>query len=146
MTYLRATLLAAAVTLAPLSALAEGKTHYLAVHVDESDRQKLNLALNNVQNVRSYYADQGDEVVIEVVAYGPGLQMFIDGGSPVADRIKAMALEGDDVVFTACGNTIANMEKNTGQKVTIMEEARIVPSGVVRLIELQEEGYAYVRP
>ena len=143
---LRTTLLAATLALAPFAALAEGKTHYLAVHVDESDRQKLNLALNNVQNVRAYYAEQGDEVVIEVVAYGPGLQMFIDGESPVADRIKAMALEGDDVTFTACGNTIANMEKNTGKQITLLEEATVVPSGVVRLIELQEEGYAYVRP
>jgi uncharacterized protein len=50
------------------------------------------------------------------------------------------------VTFTACGNTIANMEKNTGKTITIMDEAQVVPSGVVRLIELQEEGYAYVRP
>jgi intracellular sulfur oxidation DsrE/DsrF family protein len=142
----RAILLAATVALAPLAALAEGRTHHLAVHVDDGDPQKLNLALNNVQNVRAHYAAQGDAVTIEVVAYGPGLQMFIDGESPVADRIEAMALEGGDVTFSACGNTIASIEKNTGQKVNIMDEVRVVPSGVVRLIELQEDGYAYVRP
>ena len=61
-------------------------------------------------------------------------------------NLTHIILEGEDVTFTACGNTIANMEKNTGRKITIMEEARVVPSGVVRLIELQEDGYAYVRP
>ncbi len=143
---LKATLFATAVVLAPLSAMAEGKTHYLAVHVDESDRQKLNMALNNVQNVRAYYAEQGDEVVVEVVAYGPGLQMYIDGQSPVADRIKAMALESDKITFAACGNTLKKMSANAGKDLVLLEEATVVPSGVVRLIELQEDGYAYVRP
>jgi intracellular sulfur oxidation DsrE/DsrF family protein len=38
------------------------------------------------------------------------------------------------------------MEAKSGQPVPLMSEAVVVPSGVVRLIELQEEGYAYVRP
>jgi len=146
MTIFRNLLLAAAVVLAPLSALAEGKTHYLAIHVDESDRQKLNMALNNAQNVQNHYKAEGDEVVIEVVAYGPGLQMFIEGESPVADRIKTMALASDDITFAACGNTLRNMSEKQGKEIILLEEARVVPSGVVRLIELQEDGYAYVRP
>jgi intracellular sulfur oxidation DsrE/DsrF family protein len=146
MTPLKATLLAATLALSPLAALAEGKTHYLAIHVDESDRQKLNMALNNAQNVQNYYKAQGDEVVIEIVAYGPGLQMYVEGQSPVADRIKAMALESDDITFAACGNTLEKMSKNAGKDLTLLEEAVVVPSGVVRLMELQQDGYAYVRP
>ncbi len=38
------------------------------------------------------------------------------------------------------------MEKAAGHEITLLDEAEVVPSGVVRLIELQEEGYAYVRP
>ena len=33
-----------------------------------------------------------------------------------------------------------------GHEIALMDEARLVPSGVVRLIELQEQGYAYIRP
>ncbi|MGR3362668.1 MAG: DsrE family protein [Maritimibacter harenae] len=128
------------------SALAEGETHYLAIHVDQADAQVMNMALNNAQNVRSYYAEQGDEVVIEIVAYGPGMTMYVDGKSPVSDRIETMALESDDITFSACGNTLRNMEKKTGGEVALLSEARVVPSGVVRLMELQGEGYAYVRP
>ena len=36
-------------------------------------------------------------------------------------------------------NTIAGMEKRTGETVTLLDEAEVVPSGVVRLIELQED-------
>jgi len=38
------------------------------------------------------------------------------------------------------------MVEKAGKDVPILSEATMVPSGVVRLIELQENGYAYVRP
>lgn len=135
----------AACILAP-AALAEGVTHHVAIHVDDSDKRVMNMALNNAENVAAYYASQGDEVMIEVVAYGPGLQMFVEGGSPVADRVKAMHLEMDNLSFAACGNTLRKMSEKKGEEIALMDEAVVVPSGVVRLIELQEQGYAYVRP
>ncbi|PRX38272.1 hypothetical protein SAMN05216257_103201 [Meinhardsimonia xiamenensis] len=126
--------------------LAEGKTHYVAIHVDQNDPQVMNMALNNARNVDSYYKSIGDEVVIELVAYGPGLNMFIPGKSPVEDRISAMALEMDNISFAACENTKRAMSAKAGHEIELMDEAAVVPSGVVRLIELQEQGYAYVRP
>lgn len=127
-------------------AWAEGVVHRVAVHVDQNDPQVMNMALNNVANLTSYYESQGDTVMVEVVAYGPGLNMFVPGKSPVADRISTMSLAMDNLSFAACGNTLANMEKKAGKKVTLMDEATVVPSGVVRLIELQENDYAYIRP
>jgi intracellular sulfur oxidation DsrE/DsrF family protein len=38
------------------------------------------------------------------------------------------------------------MEKKEGHPIAILSEATIVPSGVVRLMELQEQGWSYVRP
>ena len=127
-------------------AFAEGQTHRVAVHVDQNDPKVINMALNNVQNLEKYYKSQGDDLVVEVVAYGPGLQMFIPGKSPVADRISAMSLELDDLTFSACGNTHRKMSEKLGKDVPLLEEARIVPSGVVRLVELQQQGYSYIRP
>lgn len=127
-------------------AWAEGMTHHVAIHVDQNDPQVMNMALNNAQNVANYYASVGDEVVIEVVAYGPGLNMYVPGKSPVADRISTMSLEMNNLSFAACGNTLRAMSAKAGHDIILMDEATVVPSGVVRLIQLQEEGYAYVRP
>ena len=138
--------LTAAGLIAASGALAEGVTHYVAVHVDENDPQVMNMALNNVQNLSSYYKSQGDEVIVEVVAYGPGLNMFIPGKSPVEDRIALMALEMDNLTFAACENTHRAMSAKAGAEITLLDEAKMVPSGVVRLIELQENGFAYIRP
>jgi intracellular sulfur oxidation DsrE/DsrF family protein len=119
---------------------------HIAFHVDENDPAVMNMALNNAQNVQSYYAAQGDEAVIEIVAYGPGLNMFVAGKSPVADRISTMSLEIDDITFSACGNTHRKMSQKAGTDVALLPEAQIVPSGVVQLVTLQQKGYAYIRP
>ncbi|HFQ15229.1 MAG TPA: hypothetical protein ENK41_02635 [Rhodobacteraceae bacterium] len=129
-----------------MGAMAQGVTHYVAIHVDENDPQVMNMALNNAQNVIAYYESQGDKVVIEMVAYGPGLNMLVEGKSPVADRIAAMSLQFENLSFAACGNTMRKMEAKTGQPVVLLDEAVKVTSGVVRLITLQEQGYAYIRP
>jgi len=93
--------------IAASSALAEGQTHHLAIHIDENDPRVMNLALNNAQNVKTCYESQGDKMMMEMVAYGPGLNMFVDGKSPVADRIETMALEMQgQIAFSACGNTL----------------------------------------
>ena len=128
------------------TAFAEGVVHRVAVHVDQNDPQVMNMALNNVANVTSFYESQGDTVIVEVVAYGPGLNMYVPGKSPVEDRISTMSLEMENLTFAACGNTLRNMSKKAGKDITLMDEATVVPSGVVRLIELQEKDYAYIRP
>ena len=119
---------------------------HIAFHVDENDPAVMNMALNNAQNVQNYYAAQGDEAVIEIVAYGPGLNMFVAGKSPVADRISTMSLEIDGITFSACGNTHRKMSQKAGSDVALVPEAQIVPSGVVQLVTLQQKGYAYIRP
>ena len=138
--------LAAVLAVAPALSWAEGLSHKVAIHVDQNDPQVMNMALNNVANVIKYYDSVGDTVEVEVVAYGPGLNMFVPGKSPVEDRISVMSMEMDNVSFAACGNTHRAMSAKAGKDVPLMSEANIVPSGVVRLIELQENGYAYVRP
>ncbi|WP_232845734.1 DsrE family protein [Aurantimonas marina] len=120
--------------------------HKVAIHIDENDPKRMNLALNNVQNIKAYYDEKGEDVTIEVVTYGPGLHMLRADTSPVANRIKMMSMEIAGLSFAACGNTRNAMAKNEGKDIPLLEDATEVPSGVVRLIELQEDGYAYVRP
>ncbi|MBC5809729.1 MAG: DsrE family protein [Candidatus Eremiobacteraeota bacterium] len=128
------------------SAVAAGKVHKLAIQVDANDAAIMNLALNNAANVSSYYDGQGDSVQIEIVAYGPGLHMLRDDTSPVKERLKSFKAGMPNVTFSACNVTKTGMEKTEGHPIAIVSEARLVPSGAVRLIELQESGYSYLKP
>ena len=106
----------------------------------------MNLALGNASNVHEHYQSRGEEVDIEIVAYAQGLHMLREDTSPVKERIKALREKMPNVVFSACDNTKRRMEKEEGRKITFVAETTIVPSGVVRLMELQEQGWSYVRP
>ena len=129
---------------ATVSALA-ADAHKLAIHVDEADPAVMNMALNNAQNVKAYYKSKGEAVEVEIVAYGPGLKMYT-ADSPVKERIATMSLENPEMHFSACGNTLQKMSEKAGKDVKLVSEAKVVPSGVVRLMELQEQGWTYVRP
>src|SRR4051812_18913800 len=128
--------------------LAADTKHRIAIQVDQNDPQVMNLALNNATNVIEYYRAKNEDVEVDIVTYGPGLHMLRDDTSPVKDRLKRLkdlAFPGK-LQFSACNNTRQNMERTEGKSVPIVSDATTVPSGVVRLMELQEQGWSYVRP
>ena len=146
----RSMLLAAVVALLAASGTqAEaGSPHRLVIQVDQNDAEVMNLALNNAKNVLEMYRAKNEDAVVEIVAYGPGLHMLRDDTSPVKDRIKQLAELSfpSALTFSACNNTKQGMEKREGHPITIIPQATLVPAGVVRIMELEEQGYSYVKP
>jgi uncharacterized protein len=125
---------------------ADKKLHHLVLQVNTNEPAMMNLALNNATNVAQYYKDLGEKLTIEVVTFGPGLHMLRDDTSPVKARIKAIKESTPSISFKACGNTQENMSKAESKEIPLIPEATVVKSGVVRVMELQEQGWTYVRP
>lgn len=113
----------------------------LVLQVSSDDPALWNLVLNNAQNVLDYFGQE--KVRIVVVAYGPGLKMFLKK-SPVAARLAAQNDEG--IEFDACHNTMKAMEKKTGHMPVLADSVVIVPAGVVRIMQLEKDGFVYIRP
>jgi intracellular sulfur oxidation DsrE/DsrF family protein len=122
------------------------KVHKLALHVGADNPDAMKIALNNAKNAHELYAGRGEEIVIEIVANSGGLHMLRDDTSPVKEEIRSLRKLDPKVVFSACNNTKVGMEKKEGKTIAMISEAIIVPAGVVRLVELQEQGFAYMRP
>lgn len=121
-------------------------SYNIAFHVSDNNPATMNLVLNNVQNIVAELKSSGQSANIEVVTYGPGLHMLREDSSSVKTRIATMALETPSLTFAACGNTKVNQSKAEGKEVKLIGEAKVVPSGVFRLVELQSQGYAYIKP
>jgi len=130
----------------PIAAAIAHRAHHLILQVNTNEPAMMNLALNNATNVEQYYKNLGEKVEIEVVTFGPGLHMLRDDTSPVKDRIKAIADKTPSISFKACGNTQDNMHKAEHKDIPLVAQATLVKSGVVRVMELQEQGWTYVRP
>ena len=139
-------ILAAGVALLPSLARAESKGHKLALQISDNSADKMNAVLNVAANVSRYYADKGEEIEIEVVAFNAGLHMLRDDTSPVKERMTSFRKSMPNVAFKACANTMAGMAKAEGHPIELLPDIPKVDSGVTHLIELSEKGWTIVRP
>lgn len=130
---------AAAQQAAAIASAPQANAKYKVVfQVSDNDPAKWNLALNNAKNVQKDLGAQNVEV--EIVAYGPGLNMLkLD--SPVAGRVSGAI--NDKVAIVACDNTMHNMKLTDAD---LVGGARHVKAGVVQLMERQRQGWSYIRP
>ncbi len=113
----------------------------LVIQVSTDDPRTQKIALNNAVNLQKLYGM--DNVVIEIVAYGPGLGLLTKK-SQQASRVESLAQQ--DIRFAACGNTMQKVAKKTGKMPMLLEGVDRVTAGVARIMELQQQGYAYIRP
>lgn len=116
----------------------KSESHRLVLQVSDSDPANWNLALNNAENVQQILGK--DKVQIEIVAYGPGLNM-LKSDSKVAGRLNA-ALD-NNVGLLACGTTMRKMKLTAAD---LAGGIKVVPAGVVHIMERQSEGWNYVKP
>ncbi|MEA3413643.1 MAG: DsrE family protein [Pseudomonadota bacterium] len=126
----------------PLSAIAgDFAEHKVVIQISTDDPRTQKIALNNAVNLQKAYGM--DNVQIEVVAYGPGLGIFT-GKSAESSRVPSLSQQ--DIKFSACGNTMDKVKRKSGKTPELVEGVGVVPAGVQRIVELQEAGYAYIRP
>jgi len=119
----------------------DGPAHKLVIQVSSADPVTHKLALNNAVNMQQAYGM--DNIAIEIVAYGPGLTLLTDK-STESQRVASLAMQ--DITFSACGNTMKKVAKKSGSMPVLIDGVQVVPAGVQRIMELQEGGYAYIRP
>lgn len=116
--------------------------HRVVIQVSTDDPRTQIIALNNAINLQKVYGP--GKVQVEIVAYGPGLTL-LTRNSRQAKRIADLVMY-DEFKFSACGNTIKKIKIRKGREPKLIEGVSVVDAGVKRIIELQGQGYAYVRP
>jgi uncharacterized protein len=114
--------------------------HRIVLQISDPNPFKQTLVLNVANNLLKAYGGP-DKVDIEIVAFGPGLRLLFADNT---GRIQGLADNG--VRFAACNNTLTNMTKILGSKPALNKHAVVVSAGVVRIIELVDEGYTLVKP
>ena len=118
----------------------------LALQISDKDPATFNKTLNVATNFARGMSKAGELYEIEIVAFNAGLHLLREDTSPVMDRITSISESIPEVTFSACGNTIKGMTKKEGSAPPITDHAQVVPAGVVRLMELDDEGYFVIRP
>jgi intracellular sulfur oxidation DsrE/DsrF family protein len=113
----------------------------VVLQISDPDPYKQTLVLNVASNLINHYGQ--DKVDVEIVAFGPGLRLLFKDNVNT-DRISGLVSTG--VRFAACKNTIAGMAKVLGHEPELNSNAVPVSAGVVRIIELENQGFKLIKP
>ena len=105
----------------------------VVVHVSEAE--KFSGALSNVKNL---IKATEETLTIEVVANSQGVKAYLEPDY----QAKVMVLRASGVTFSACQNSLNSLEINVAD---LLEGVEVVPAGIYRLVELQEDSYRYIK-
>ncbi len=113
----------------------------IVLQISDPNPFKQTLVLNVASNLIKHYGQ--DKVDVEIVAFGPGLRLLFKDNVNTG-RIQGLTSSG--VTFAACKNTIAGMTKKLGHAPELNSNAVPVSAGVVRIIELENQGFKLIKP
>ena len=115
--------------------------HKIVLQLSDNDLKRQALVISVAYNLLKFY--DPDKVAIEVVAFGPGIDLLrTDNGS----RKLVESLIAQGVRFDVCLNTVDTVERETGKRPEIIPGATPVQVGVGQILLLTENGYTLVRP
>ena len=127
-----------ALGVAATCAWAQDKVVY---HISDTATQ----ALSGLRNVKNHL-DTDPAAQITLVTHANGVDFLMTdaqdrNGNPYEIAVLELVRRG--VKFEVCEITLKNRGLKRDQ---FIPEAAFTPSGVVRLVKLQAQGYAYIRP
>jgi intracellular sulfur oxidation DsrE/DsrF family protein len=106
-----------------------------------SDLDKVAFVLGNIRN---HYQGTDGRVTIALVVHGPALAAFRAKSTSAGVASRFSGLLRDGLRPHACANTMRGMGITLADLVPGFASAE--KGGVVKLAELQGQGYAYLRP
>jgi intracellular sulfur oxidation DsrE/DsrF family protein len=115
--------------------------HRIALQLSDSDPKKQGLVVSVAYNLLKAY--DPDKVAIEVVTFGPGIDL-LRTENPNRKLVESLVAQG--VRFDVCLNTVDTLERETGKRPEIIPLATPVQVGVGQILSLTENGYTLVRP
>jgi len=120
------------------------KKHKVVYHLSEPSVDKARFVLGNIQNHIDGVGGMKNVEAIELVVHGPALRNFITRDMTPDIKRALEELKAEGVGFGACGNTMKAFNITLEQ---LPAGTRALPQGgVVRVMELVEQGYVYIRP
>lgn len=116
--------------------------HKLVYQLNRADPDYIEHILNSVGAMLGKYADN---ISLAVVALGPGLHLLARSPQrPIPQALRERAgsqARTYGVRFIACGNTLKSLGWT---RQDLLEFVQIEDVGAATLMELQEQGYAYI--
>lgn len=109
-------------------------------HVDAFETVRLNLTLNNIDNLLKEI--DAETASLALLANGPAARLMTkEMDETFSTRISTLKEKG--VRFYVCNNSLIHFEI---EKEDLHPACEVVKAGVLKLVELQNDHFAYIKP
>ena len=114
----------------------------VVLQLSDGGKESQSRVLSVANNLIKHYGGP-DFIDIEIVAFGPGLELLYADGANL-ERITSLAANG--VRFVGCMNTLDTIERTTGNRPELTPLAIPVQTGVAHVVERVSQGFILVKP
>lgn len=114
--------------------------HRVVLHLNSGDEKVQRGVLNNIKNLYQEFSPKS--LTVELVVHGAGLPLLIKKGTPFAEELSDLR-QTYGVNYTACSNTMKTMKVT---REDLLDEVGDTVPAIRRLVERQEQGWAYIKP
>ncbi len=109
-------------------------------HLDWNDPDRMNMALNNILNLLK--DPFGKDAQVCVLANGQAVRLF-EKRSALSTDARIAELRDKGLRLLLCNNSLTGLHIGRDE---LIEGCEVVPAGIVELVRLQQDGFAYVKP
>lgn len=124
---------------------AERGKRKIVLHIDSSDLQVVNAALNEADQLLATYRKANTPIKLDIVTNKAGINILRPGMSPYISRIKELIDSNDEVAVYACNRSIAKALKKEGVDIVLMPEVMKDKSARELIPQRLEKGWVYIK-
>jgi intracellular sulfur oxidation DsrE/DsrF family protein len=116
--------------------IAQNTKHQIVFQLVTSDTMAHKAFMKQLNNIYTV----SPESIVKVVVHGPGIDMYTANKSVVGPQLQLAVERG--VVFEVCE---FSLKERKVEKNALFNNAQFTPAGIIRIVELQEAGFSYVK-
>lgn len=114
------------------------------LHIGDHDTQKFQSILDTAENLMVKYQNEMHLVELEVIANASGLDLFRDGESPFAQRVKLLSKKYPNIKFIACSNAVERLRER-GIEPNLINAIHQGPTALDQVVKRMNDGWTYIK-
>jgi len=116
----------------------------IIVHVGTSNPVRLKTALDETENLLHSSQQNHQELEVEIVANGTGIDLLRSGISPYSQRIAQLQEKYPNLALIACSQTLSKLQER-GLSVHLLPHTGVAPSAVDQITKRVQQGWDYIK-
>ena len=122
-----------------------GKPWHLMVQVTSEDQNRFNVLMDETERLLKTARKKNEQDFIQFLANSSGINLLKDENTALSRRVRSLSQQYNNLLLTACGQTLKKLKLNKKELPKLLGEARVVRSALHEVIEKQKQGWTYIK-